>query len=721
MNILVHGSGLAGLMLGWLIRRQNAGHNVVIVEAGSENCAQPLLLDEARHAMLARHAAELAAGPWDASFDTIRIWRDGRETSVRMSNVLVHSRPRLEERLRSLALSSGCIIRPSPTDDDTVRAELVVDTRGEAVWPERVEWTGATWMLRGVVDTPCDRPIISTREHDGVFLQLTMIPTLNHESCVTIEAGAVTSPTEIARLFVMELNGATLRLDGEWQPAQARRITRSVDGRSVRIGRAAACTHDATFQKGWAELRDALLLSECLAQAPDADTALAAFDSRQARILERWQHASQVAGRWAENLPFSRSQSDVRFAFSLLTRHYRLDYETLLASDPAFMHQLESEFAARTPSTPPMFQPYTLRGLDLQNRIVFSPMAMRQGTPEGMPTDFHLTHLGSRAMGGAGLVFTEMSAVSPEGRISASCTAIYDDQHVPAWKRITDFVHSQSGCKIGLQLGHAGRKGSTRRAPDGKNVPLVEGGWELLAASPIPWSQQASVPRQVDRTEMNRLVEAYRRATVRAVEANFDMLEVHMAHGYLLSSFISPLTNQRDDEFGGSVENRMTFPLRVFRAVRDAWPGDRPISVRISAHDWAPQGLSLEEAVEVARLLSTAGCDMITVSTGSVLSGAGAGPEHTRCYQLPFSERIRAELGVPTMAVGTITSAGDANSILASGRADLCAIGRGLLYDPYFVYHAAREQGVELKWPFSYRTATFFKPHARTRLQLQTR
>jgi anthraniloyl-CoA monooxygenase len=314
-------------------------------------------------------------------------------------------------------------------------------------------------------------------------------------------------------------------------------------------------------------------------------------------------------------------------------------------------------------------------------------------------------------MGGAGLVFGEMTNVSPEGRISHNCVGMYRPEHQEAWRRIVDFVHTQSSAKIALQLGHAGRKGSTRRAPDGRNLPLEDEGWELLSASAIAWSARSSVPREADRADMDKVVGDYVRAARMGLAAGFDLLELHMAHGYLLSSFISPLSNRRGDAYGGSLKNRMRFPLEVLAAVRAEWPAEKPLSVRISAYDWLPEGLGLDEAVALTAMLKSAGCDIVTVSSGHTSSGVGAGPDHGRLYQAPFSDRIRNEVGIATIAVGTIFSWGDVNAMLAAGRADLCALGRGHLYDPYFTRHAALAQGYTLPWPSSYRTAALFKPH----------
>jgi anthraniloyl-CoA monooxygenase len=327
---------------------------------------------------------------------------------------------------------------------------------------------------------------------------------------------------------------------------------------------------------------------------------------------------------------------------------------------------------------------------------------------DGTPGDWHLVHLGSRAVGGAGLVMTEMTDVSREGRISPGCTGMYKPEHVTAWKRIVDFVHGSSAARIGIQLAHAGRKGSTRRLWEGIDEPLGEGNWPLISASPIPYFPHSQVPRAMDRGDMDGVRDDFVRAVRMADQAGFDLLELHFAHGYLLASFLSPLTNRRDDAYGGSMVNRLRFPLEVFDAVRAAWPAAKPMSVRLSATDWKDDGLQPADAVEVARALRVHGCDIVDVSAGNTVPDQA--PAYGRLFQTPFSDRIRHEAGIATMTVGAVASYADVNSILAAGRADLCVLARAHLYDPYWTRHAAREQGVELPWPDQYVSVTSYVP-----------
>lgn len=361
-------------------------------------------------------------------------------------------------------------------------------------------------------------------------------------------------------------------------------------------------------------------------------------------------------------------------------------------------------------TTPPLFTPFRVRDLVLHNRVVVSPMCQYSAT-DGTVDDWHLVHLGSRAVGGAGLVMAEMTAVNAEGRITHGCAGLYKPEHVAAWKRIVDFVHRHTDARIGIQLGHAGRKAATTRPWDrDDNEPLTpeEGAWPIIAPSPIPYFPHSQVPREMDRRDMDKVLEDYVRAAHMAEEAGFDWLELHCAHGYLLGTFISPLTNQRTDEYGGSLENRMRFPLEVFDAIRAVWPAHKPMSVRISAVDWAPGGMESDEAVAVAKLFKEHGCDIIDVSAGQTV--AHQRPRYGRQFQTPFADRIRHEAGIPTMAVGNISSFTDVNTILAAGRADLVLMARAHLWDPYWTRHAAHELGHALPWPRQYATLNRYNP-----------
>ena len=360
------------------------------------------------------------------------------------------------------------------------------------------------------------------------------------------------------------------------------------------------------------------------------------------------------------------------------------------------------------PVVAPIFTPYSLRGMSLINRVVLSPMCM-YSADDGTVNDFHVVHLGSRAMGGAGLVFSEMTDVSPEGRISYGCAGMYKPEHVPAWRRVVDFVHGYTEGKIGVQLGHAGRKAATKVAWEG-GTPLDEKDtWQILAPSAIPFGEGSQTPKEMNRADMDKVRDDFARAARMADEAGFDIIELHFAHGYLLSTFISPISNTRTDEYGGSLENRMRFPLEVFRAVRANWPDDKPISARISAFDWIEGGTTGDDAVEIGRMSKEAGLDILTVSTGNVV--AGARPDTAGLFQTPFSDRVRNEAGIPTMTVGNISGPEEINAIIVEGKADLCVLAKGHLYDPYFARHAARALGADgPAWPKQYAAAKMFNP-----------
>jgi anthraniloyl-CoA monooxygenase len=479
----------------------------------------------------------------------------------------------------------------------------------------------------------------------------------------------------------------------------------------VLVGDAAHTAHFSIGSGTKLAMEDAIALSEAFARHDDVTTALATYEAERRPGVDSLQRAAQSSLEWFENAKRYVGMEPKRFVFSLLTRSMRITHDNLALRDPAYVEDadrwlnqsLEMVGAddARRPPVPPMFTPFTLRGVTLKNRVVVSPMC-QYSAADGIPNEWHMVHLGSRAIGGAALVFTEMTDVSAEGRISPGCTGIYTDAQTDAWARIVDFVHESSNAKIGMQLGHAGRKGATKRMWEGEGKPLASGAWPLLAASPIPWDRGSQVPKEMDRGDMVRVRDEHVAAAKRAKRAGFDVLEIHMAHGYLLSGFLSPLSNRRTDEYGGSLENRARYPLEVLDAVREVWP-DAPLSVRISATDWVPDGFTLDDAVALAEMLRGNGADLIDVSAGQ--TSTHAKPEYGRLYQTPFADRIKHEVDIATMAVGNISTYDDINTIILAGRADLVALARAHLADPYFTIHSAREQGHDIEWPVQYRAA----------------
>ena len=476
----------------------------------------------------------------------------------------------------------------------------------------------------------------------------------------------------------------------------------------VLIGDAAHTAHFSIGSGTRLGFEDAVDLADALNSSTDIDQALEEY--REKRTIEalRLQSAARNSMQWFENLSRYTHLEPMQFNYALLTRSQRVSHENLRLRDPAwlesmeqwFSHQATGKVQAGGETVPPMFVPFRLRDMVLKNRVVVSPMAM-YSAKDGAPGDFHLVHLGARAQGGAGLIMTEMVCVSSEARITPGCAGLYSDEHIEPWKRIVDFVHSNDTTKICLQLGHSGPKGATKLLWEGMDEPLEEGAWQVMAPSPIPWTPENQVPREMTRANMDRVRDEFRRAAERAEICGFDMIELHFAHGYLMSSFLTPLKNQRSDEYGGSLENRLRYPLEVFSAVREVWPEHKPMSVRISATDWVEGGLDGDDAVQIARAFADADVDIMDVSAGQ--TSTDANPVYGRMFQTPLSDQIRHEAGVATMAVGNIYETDHLNSIIAAGRADLCCLARPHLADPYWTLHAAAQLGYGgQEWPIQY-------------------
>jgi anthraniloyl-CoA monooxygenase len=507
-----------------------------------------------------------------------------------------------------------------------------------------------------------------------------------------------------AKIFTDALGGRPLRANNSvWTTFRTVVNERWSHGNVVLLGDAAHTAHFSIGSGTKLAVEDALALAACLEERPTLPEALAAYEEERRPVVASTQRAARASLEWFENLPLYLDQPPRQFAFNLLTRSRRVTHDNLRLRDPHFTAAVEREFGCPT-ATPPMFTPFRLRGLTLRNRVVVSPMDMYSAT-DGVPGDFHLVHLGARALGGAGLVMSEMVCVSAEGRITPGCAGLYTDRQAEAWQRIAAFVHSQApGTALGIQLGHSGRKGSTKLMWEGIDEPLAEGNWPLVAASPIPYRPDSQTPHELMHDQLTAIRRQFTAAADRAAHVDFDLLELHCAHGYLLSGFLSPLTNHRTDAYGGPLAARLRFPLEVFDAVRQVWPQERPMTVRISATDWAVGGNTAEDAVEIARAFVAHGADAIDVSTGQVV--ADERPEYGRSYQTPFADRIRHETGAPVIAVGAISSWDDVNSLVLAGRTDLCALARPHLYDPNWTLHAAAEQGYAgpgVVWPAPYR------------------
>jgi anthraniloyl-CoA monooxygenase len=636
----------------------------------------------------------------------------------------------LQERARALGVRM--FYEREVSHSDFRDADLVVaadginsKTRSELshAFEPSIEWGRAPFIWLGV-DRALDAFTFIFRENQHGTFQVHAYPFAKDRSTFIVETDDETcararlehmpageSVAYLERLFADDLKGARL-LSNKSSWIRFRRVKNRTwhSGNVVLIGDAAHTAHFSIGSGTKLAMEDAIALVNALGSHSSVERALRSYE--QARWVEvaKLQKSANVSQEWFERASvMHKNMEPIELVASMMTRSKRVTHQNLKLRDPALVMQLDRWFAHKSgvsaeSTPPPMFTPFKLRELVLHNRVVVSPMCQYSALA-GTVTDYHLAHLGARALGGAGLVMAEMTNVSADARITPGCAGMYKPEHVTAWKRITDFVHGNSRAKIGLQLGHAGRKGSTKRPWEGTpDEPLADAeAWEVVAPSPLPYRAGSPVPRALTREDMQRVTEDFVRATRMAESAGFDWLELHMAHGYLLSSFISPLCNVRSDGYGGTLEKRMRFPLEVLGAVRAAWPEHKPLSVRISACDWAPGGLTADAAVQVSELLKQQGCDLIDVSTGQTVPDAK--PEYGRMFQTPFANLIRHAVGIPTMAVGAIQDWDQINTIIATGRADLCALARPHLADPQFTLHAAAEQGWDVPWPVQYSPA----------------
>jgi anthraniloyl-CoA monooxygenase len=749
MKIVSVGGGPAGLYYGILMKMLDPRHDVTVLERNrsddtfgwgvvfsDETLANFAEADAVTHAAITRSFAY---------WSDIDILVQGQRVRSTGHGFCALSRRKLLGLLQERATAVGVRVRyeMEVEDPDVLDADLVIGADGinsrvrdryaEHFRPSldggncRFAWLGTDLRLDSFTFIFKDTP-------HGLF-QVHAYPFDAERSTFIVECreevwraagldGADEKATVeyLGRVFAEELGGHRLLSNrSTWRRFSTVRNERWQHGRVVLLGDAAHTAHFSIGSGTKLAMEDAIALAAAFKEHGDGgaglSTVLEAYEALRKPEVARLQAAAETSLEWFEDSARRTGLPPLLFAFSLLTRSKRITYENLMKRDPALIEAVTGEFAraaevegqtpAPAPATaPPIFQRYRLRGLDLANRIVVSPMC-QYSCEDGTPDDWHLVHLGSRAIGGAGLVFAEATHVSREGRISPGCAGMYKPEHVAAWKRIVDFVHLHSRARIGLQLSHAGRKGSCRRPWEGDD-PLTEGRWDVMAPSAIPYDLGWPVPRAMTRSDMDLVREQFVRAARMAEEAGFDVLELHMAHGYLLGTFISPLTNRRDDSYGGAIDSRMSYPLEVFDAVRAAWPADKPISVRISATDWKEGGLSSRERVTLARLLKAHGCDAIDVSGGQTVSDQQ--PVYGRMFQVAFSEEIRFEAGMPTMALGNIQDADQANTILAAGRADLVVLARPHLADPYFTLHAASRYGYEGQhWPPQYLPARTVK------------
>ena len=622
----------------------------------------------------------------------------------------------------SAALPDADLVIGCDGVNSSVRERFAAEFQSTIDWrPNRFSWLGADFALPAFtfIFEPTPHGLFQVHAYPFAPGRSTWIVECSEETWLRaglVRASEAESVDYCQRLFAPHLAGHHLLANRSvWRQFPTVRCGRWHHRNVVLLGDAAHTAHYSIGSGTKLAMEDAIALVAAFRElgTSDVPAVLAAYEAARRVDVSKLQRAAQTSLEWFENAPRYQVQEPAPFVFNLMTRSKRITYDNLEARDPRLVESAAREFAraadrdapekGEAAPLPPVFVPYQARSIQLANRIVVSPMC-QYSAEEGTVNDWHLVHLGSRAVGGAGLVIAEMTNVSAEGRISPGCAGLYRAEHLAAWKRIVEFTHRHSAAKIGIQLAHAGRKASMRLPWEGPDLPLTaeEGAWQVLGPSAEPFRAGAPVPRAMERADMDRVLADFVRSTRWAAEAGFDWVELHMAHGYLLSSFLSPLSNLRSDAYGGSLENRMRYPLEVFAAVRAVWPAPLPMSVRISASDWMTDGsgFTAEDAVAVARELKRLDCDLIDVSSGG--NSPASRPDYGRMYQVPFAEKIRYEAGIPVMAVGAILDADHANTVLAAGRADLAVLARPHLADPYLTLHAATRYGVDLAWPPQY-------------------
>ena len=721
MRIAIIGGGPAGLYFAILMKRDRPEAEITVVERNQADDTfgfgvvfSDATLDAFRDADApSYHAIRQSFAYWD----DIAIIAHGHEHRVGGNGFCGCARRTLLNLLQERARSLGVVLefRREASPADFPDADLIIAADGVNspiraqfaehfkpsidLRPNRFAWMGSTRPLDAFSFFFVERP-------EGIFIAhayqyqagaSTWVLETDPETFERASLGAMNEAESAAfmeEVFAEALQGHKLITNRSlWRQFPMIRCERWVKGNLVLLGDAKASAHFSIGSGTKLAMEDAIALHAAFMAGGDVAECLHRFETGRREEVEKIQHAADVSLVWFEQVKRFWGFHPARFAFGVMTRSKAITWDNLLLRAPDFVAEVQQVMADETPGgeprNPPLFQPLRLRGMQLPNRVVVSPMCM-YSAEDGVPGDFHLVHYGARAMGGAGLVFTEMTCPAADARITPGCAGLWNDAQQAAWTRIVNIAHAH-GAKMCLQLGHAGRKGATKLMWDGMDQPLEHGAWPILSASATPYYPHSATPRPIDRADMERIRDEFVAATRRAIACGFDMLELHCAHGYLLGSFLSPLTNHRADEYGGSVENRMRFPLEVFHAMRVAWPDDRPMSVRISATDWADGGITDADALAIARAFRDAGCDLMDVSTGQTVQDAA--PMYGRMFQLPWADMLRNEAGIAVMCVGSITTADQANTIIAAGRADLVALGRPHLTDPSFTLHAAAEYG----------------------------
>jgi anthraniloyl-CoA monooxygenase len=742
VKVAVLGAGPAGLYFAISMKRRNPGHEITVFERNKpdDTFGWGVVLSAETLDNLAANDAVSAAWirEYFAYWDDIAVIHKGVRTVSTGHGFCGIGRKRLLLLLQRRARDLGIEIRfeteigdPKPfmESHDLVIAADGLNSRSRAAFAEvfkpdidvrkcKFVWLGTRQKFDDAFTF-----IFEETEHGWVWAHAyqfepetaTFIVECSEETWTAWGFGDMTRERSIAaceRIFARHLGGHSLMSNAGHLRGSAwinfpRVLCERWSHRNLALlGDASASAHFSIGSGTKLALESAVALADYLHSEPGLAAAFEKYESARRTEVLRLQSAARNSLEWFEEVERYLDLDPVQFNYSLLTRSQRISHENLRLRDPEWLGGAEAWFQRRAGNTDnvrraPMFAPFRLRDLKLQNRVVVSPMAQYKAV-DGCPTDWHFAHYAERAKGGAGLVHIEMTCVSPEGRITPGCTGFYAPEHEVAWKRLVDFVHAETEAKICAQIGHSGAKGSTQLGWQQIDAPLRNGNWPLVSASDVAWSPANQVPKAMDRTDMARIRQQFVASAEMAARCGFDMLELHAAHGYLLSSFITPLTNRRDDEYGGSLENRLRYPLEIFHAVRAVWPAHKPISVRISANDWmGDEGVTPEEAVEIARLLQAAGVDICDVSAGQ--TSIRARPVYGRMFQTPFSDRIRNETGMATMAVGNIYEPDHVNSILLAGRADLVCLARPHLADPYWTLHAAVQLGDrDVKWPDPY-------------------
>jgi anthraniloyl-CoA monooxygenase len=727
MRIAVIGGGPAGLYFAILMKRDFPQHRVTVVERNQADDTfgfgvvfsdQTLATFEAADAPSYRSITD-AFAYWDDieihhKDGVHRIGGNGFCGCSRRTLLLL-----LQQRAREVGVELEFRREASPEDypdadliigsdgiNSPIRNRFVEHFRPQTdLRPNRFVWLGSTRPFDAFTFFFKERP-------EGIWIA----------HCYQYEAGASTwvietdpdtfersgcgamTEEETARhleaVFAEELEGHPLITNRSlWRQFPMMRCERWVKDNIVLLGDAKATAHFSIGSGTKLAMEDSIALHQAFKAGGSVQDCLTRFETGRREDVEKTQHAADVSLVWFEHVKRFWHMDATRFAFGVMTRSKAITWDNLVLREPGFVARTQQVFAEQaraaaldaSPAKPPLFQPFRLRGMEVANRIVVSPMC-QYSAEDGMPNDWHLVHYGARAVGGAGLLFTEMVCPAPDARITPGCAGIWNDEQQAAWARIVRFAKQNAGAKLCLQLGHAGRKGATKLMWDGMDQPLKDGAWPLLSASATPYFPHSQVPRAMDRADMDRVRAEFVAAAERGAAAGFDMLELHCAHGYLLASFLSPLTNTRTDDYGGSVANRLRYPLEIFAALRAVWPADRPMSVRLSATDWKDGGITDDDTLAIARAFAAQGCDLIDVSTGQTVHDAA--PMFGRMYQVPWADMIRNEAGIATMCVGNISSADQANTILAAGRADLVAFARLHLTEPSFAQRAAATYGV---------------------------